>query len=299
MRMVGQRKWNRRTAAFVFLLPAVLGLIAFQLLPMISSIFISFSDWDLLSKWTQIHFIGWTNYVEVFSNEKSYTSIKNVFIFLIGYMPVITLLGIMFAVLLNRNIRAIKLYRAAIFVPVITSWVAVSIVWRWLLNGQSGLINYALSKIGIEGPIWLQDDHWAMVAIIAVTIWKDIGFVSIILLAGLQDISEDYYEAANLDGASAWSKLIKITIPLLSPTLFFIITISLINSFQVFDQVLIMTNGGPAGATSTIVEQVYRNAFQFNKMGFAAAQSWVLFVIIFSVTMVMQWLQRRWVVYER
>ncbi|BBI31731.1 sugar ABC transporter permease [Cohnella abietis] len=297
--MVGQRKWNRRTAAFVFLLPAVLGLIAFQLLPMISSIFISFSDWDLLSKWTQIHFIGWTNYVEVFSNEKSYTSIKNVFIFLIGYMPVITLLGIMFAVLLNRNIRAIKLYRAAIFVPVITSWVAVSIVWRWLLNGQSGLINYALSKIGIEGPIWLQDDHWAMVAIIAVTIWKDIGFVSIILLAGLQDISEDYYEAANLDGASAWSKLIKITIPLLSPTLFFIITISLINSFQVFDQVLIMTNGGPAGATSTIVEQVYRNAFQFNKMGFAAAQSWVLFVIIFSVTMVMQWLQRRWVVYER
>ncbi|MEQ4480774.1 sugar ABC transporter permease [Cohnella silvisoli] len=286
-------------AAFVFLLPALLGLIAFQLLPMVSSIFISFSDWDLLSKWTQIHFIGWDNYAEVFNNEKSYTSIKNVFIFLVGYMPIITMLGIFFAVVLNRNIRGIKFYRAAVFVPVITSWVAVSIVWRWLLNGQSGMINYLLSLVGIQGPIWLQDDHWAMVAIIAVTIWKDIGFVSIILLAGLQDISEDYYEAANLDGASAWNKLWRITIPLLSPTLFFIITISLINSFQVFDQVLIMTNGGPAGATSTIVEQVYRNAFQFNKMGFAAAQSWVLFVIIFSVTMVMQWLQRRWVVYER
>ncbi|MCD9020889.1 sugar ABC transporter permease [Cohnella sp. NL03-T5] len=297
--MVGQRKWSRRMAAFVFLLPALLGLIAFQLLPMVSSIFISFSDWDLLSKWTQIHFIGWDNYAEVFNNEKSYTSIKNVFIFLVGYMPIITMLGIFFAVVLNRNIRGIKFYRAAVFVPVITSWVAVSIVWRWLLNGQSGMINYLLSLVGIQGPIWLQDDHWAMVAIIAVTIWKDIGFVSIILLAGLQDISEDYYEAANLDGASAWNKLWRITIPLLSPTLFFIITISLINSFQVFDQVLIMTNGGPAGATSTIVEQVYRNAFQFNKMGFAAAQSWVLFVIIFSVTMVMQWLQRRWVVYER
>jgi multiple sugar transport system permease protein len=297
--MVGQRNWNRRIAAFVFLLPALIGLLAFQLLPMVSSVVISFSDWDLLTKWTQIHFIGWDNYAEVFDNEKSYTSIKNVFIFLVGYMPLITALGTFFAVLLNRNIRGIKFYRAAVFVPVITSWVAVSIVWRWLLNGQSGLINYLLSQIGVQGPIWLQDDTWAMVAIIAVTIWKDIGFVSIILLAGLQDISEDYYEAADLDGASAWRKLWQITIPLLSPTLFFIITISLINSFQLFDQVLIMTNGGPAGATSTIVEQVYKNAFQFNKMGFAAAQSWVLFVIIFAVTMVLQQLQKRWVVYER
>jgi multiple sugar transport system permease protein len=297
--MVGQRKWNRRIAAFVFLLPALIGLLAFQLLPMVSSVVISFSDWDLLTKWTQIHFIGWGNYAEVFDNEKSYTSIKNVFIFLIGYMPLITVLGTFFAVLLNRNIRGIKFYRAAVFVPVITSWVAVSIVWRWLLNGQSGLINYLLSQIGVQGPIWLQDDTWAMVAIIAVTIWKDIGFVSIILLAGLQDISEDYYEAAELDGASAWRKLWQITIPLLSPTLFFIITISLINSFQLFDQVLIMTNGGPAGATSTIVEQVYKNAFQFNKMGFAAAQSWVLFVIIFAVTLALQQLQKRWVVYER
>ncbi|REE66646.1 carbohydrate ABC transporter membrane protein 1 (CUT1 family) [Paenibacillus taihuensis] len=297
--MVGQRNWNRRMAAFVFLLPAVLGLIAFQLLPMASSVVVSFSDWDLLSKWTDIHFIGWSNYAEVFTNEKSYMSIKNVFIFLIGYMPVITVLGIFLAVLLNRNIRGMKLYRAAVFIPVITSWVAVSIIWRWLLNGQSGVVNYLLSLAGIQGPIWLQSEHWAMVAIIFVSIWKDIGFVSIILLAGLQDISDDYYEAANLDGASAWSQLWRITVPLLSPTLFFIVTISLINSFQVFDQVLIMTNGGPAGSTSTIVEQVYRNAFQYNKMGFAAAQSWVLFGIIFLVTIGMQRLQRRWVVYER
>lgn len=297
--MVGQRKWSRRIAAFLFLLPALIGLLAFQLLPMVSSVVISFTDWDLLTKWTQMHFIGWDNYSEVFKDEKSYTSIKNVFLFLIGYMPLITILGTLFAVLLNRSIRGIKFYRAAVFIPVITSWVAVSIVWRWLLNGQSGLVNYLLAQIGIQGPIWLQDDHWALIAIIAVTIWKDIGFVSIILLAGLQDISEDYYEAADLDGASAWSKLWRITVPMLSPTLFFIVTISLINSFQLFDQVLIMTNGGPAGATSTIVEQVYKNAFQFNKMGFAAAQSWVLFLIIFTVTMIVQRLQRRWVVYER
>ncbi|MDI4647270.1 carbohydrate ABC transporter permease [Cohnella hashimotonis] len=297
--MVGQRKWSRRTAAIVFLTPALLCLLAFQLLPMVSSIIISFTDWDLLTHWTKMNFIGWDNYSQVFREEKSYTAIRNVFVFLLGYLPSIVVLGTLLAVLLNRPIRGVKLYRAAVFVPVITSWVAVSIVWRWLLNGQSGLINYLLSMVGIQGPIWLQDDLWAMVAIILVTLWKDIGFVSIILLAGLQDISEDYYEAAELDGASAWSKLWRITVPMLSPTLYFVVTISLINSFQLFDQVLIMTNGGPAGATSTIVEQVYRNAFQFNKMGFASAQSWVLMAIILASTMVLQQVQRRWVVYDR
>ncbi|WP_276356583.1 carbohydrate ABC transporter permease [Cohnella caldifontis] len=297
--MVGQRQWNRRIAAFVFLLPALLGLLAFQLLPMMSSVVISFTDWDLLTNWTKMHFVGWSNYAEVFREEKSYTAIKNVFVFLIGYMPSLAVLGVFLAVLLNRSLPGIKAYRAAVFVPVITSWVAVSIVWRWILNGQSGLLNYLLSRIGIQGPIWLQDDTWAMVAIIAVTVWKDLGFVALILLAGLQDISEDYYEAAELDGASAWRKLWSVTLPMLSPTLYFVVTISLINSFQLFDQVLIMTNGGPAGATSTIVEQVYKNAFQFNKMGFAAAQSWVLFAIILAVTMLLQRLQRRWVIYER
>lgn len=297
--MVGQGKWSRRTAAFVFLLPALLGLLAFQLLPMASSVVISFTDWDLLSSWDRMHFIGWDNYAEVFRDEKSYASIRNIFLFLAGYMPLLTSLGVVLAVLLNRKLRGIKLYRAAVFVPVITSWVAVSIVWRWILNGQSGLLNYMLSLLGIQGPIWLQHDTWAMVAIIMVTVWKDIGFVAIILLAGLQDISEDYYEAADLDGASAWSKLWRITVPMLSPTLLFVVTISLINSFQLFDQVLIMTNGGPAGATSTIVEQVYKNAFQYNKMGFAAAQSWVLFLMILAFTLVLQRLQRRWVVYER
>jgi len=205
--MVGQRKWNRRIAALVFLAPALLGLLAFQLLPMVSSVVISFTDWDMLTKWTHMHFVGWSNYVEVFRQEKSYTAIKNVFVFLVGYMPSLAVLGVLLAVLLNRRLPGIKIYRAAVFVPVITSWVAVSIVWRWLLNGQSGLLNYLLSRIGIQGPIWLQDDTWAMVAIIAVTIWKDLGFVSLILLAGLQDISDDYYEAAELDGASAWRKL--------------------------------------------------------------------------------------------
>lgn len=297
--MVGQRKWNRRIAAFLFLLPALAGLLAFQLLPMVASLVISFTDWDMLSSWKSVRFVGLDNYAGVFEEEKSYTSILNIFKFLLGYLPAVLALGLLLASLLNRGIRGVKIYRAAVFVPVITSWVAVSIVWRWILNGQSGLVNYLLSLVGIQGPIWLQDPHWAMVAITAVTVWKDVGFVAILLLAGMQDIGDDYYEAADLDGASAWHKFFRITLPLLTPTLFFVITISLINGFQLFDQVIIMTNGGPAGATSTIVEQVYKNAFQYNKMGFASAQSWVLFLIIFAVTFLQQWLQKRWVVYDR
>jgi multiple sugar transport system permease protein len=244
-------------------------------------------------------FVGFDNFAKVFTDEKSYTSLLNVFKFIGGYLPLVLILGTLLAVLLNQKLRGVKFYRAMIFIPVITSWIAVSIVWRWFLNGQSGLINYFLSLVGITGPIWLQDFHWALPAVIGVTVWKDVGFVAIILLAGLQEISDDYYEAAQIDGASSLKQLFKITLPLLTPALFFVMTISLINSFQLFDQVIIMTGGGPAGSTSTIVEQVYKNAFMNNKMGFAAAQSWVLFAIIFVVTIVQNQLQKRWVVYDK
>lgn len=294
--MVGHNKWMKRTAVLVFLLPSVLGLLLFQLIPMITSGIISFTDWNMLSS---PKLVGIDNYVKVFTDEKSYTSLINIFKFILGYIPLVLILGTFLAVLLNRKMRGIKFYRAMIFIPVITSWIAVSIVWRWFLNGQSGLVNYFLSLVGIQGPIWLQDFHWAMPAIIAVTVWKDLGFVAIILLAGLQEISDDYYEAAQIDGASAWTQFFKITLPLLTPAMFFVLTISLINSFQLFDQVMIMTGGGPAGSTSTIVEQVYKNAFMNNKMGFASAQSWVLFAIIFLVTLIQNQMQKRWVVYDK
>ncbi|WP_019537294.1 carbohydrate ABC transporter permease [Paenibacillus ginsengihumi] len=294
--MVGQNKWAKRAAILVFLLPSLIGLLMFQLIPIVISGVISFTDWNMLSS---AKFVGLDNFAKVFTDEKSYTSLLNVFKFIVGYIPAVMALGTFLAVLLNRNMRGIKFYRAMIFIPVITSWIAVSIVWRWFLNGQSGLINYFLSLFGIDGPIWLQDFNWALPAVIGVTVWKDLGFVAIILLAGLQEISDDYYEAAQIDGARGWTQFRKITLPLLTPALFFVLTISLINSFQLFDQVMIMTGGGPAGSTSTIVEQVYKNAFMNNKMGFASAQSWVLFAIIFAVTLVQNQLQKRWVVYDK
>ncbi|WP_261305713.1 carbohydrate ABC transporter permease [Paenibacillus andongensis] len=294
--MVGQKRFSKTVVIIGFLLPSLAGLFLFQLIPMLSSAIISFTNWDLL---TPAKFVGVDNYTEALQDEKTLTSLKNILQYILGYLPSVLAFGLLFAVLLNRKLRGIKLYRIFIFVPVITSWVAVSIVWRWLLNGQSGLINYLLSLIGIQGPMWLQDFVWAMPSIIAVSVWKDIGYVTVILLAGLQDISDDYYEAATIDGAGGFGQFFRVTLPLLTPSIFFVLVISLINGFQLFDQVLVMTGGGPAGQTSTLVQQIYGNAFQSYKMGFASAQSWILFVIIFAVTIVQQQLQKRWVTYDR
>jgi multiple sugar transport system permease protein len=294
--MAGHNRWMKTVVIFAFLLPSLLGLLLFQLVPMIASLAISFTNWDML---TNAKFVGLDNYRFVLQDEKSVTALGNIFQYIVGYLPAVLVLGLLFAVLLNRKMRGVKVYRVMIFIPVITSWVAVSIVWRWLLNGQSGLVNALLAAVGIQGPVWLQDFTWAMPSIIGVSVWKDVGYVTIILLAGLQEISEDYYEAAIIDGARGWQQFVRVTLPLLTPSLFFVLVISLINGFQVFDQVLVMTNGGPAGRTSTLVQQIYSNAFQNYKMGIASAQSWVLFVIIFAVTIVQQQLQKRWVTYDR
>jgi multiple sugar transport system permease protein len=294
--MVGERKFAKWVIISLFLMPSLLGLVLFNLLPISISAYISLTDWDLITK---AHFIGFTNYVDVFKDEYSIQAIGNTFKFIAGYLPLILCSSILMAVLLNRKIRFMKFYRAAVFVPVITSWVAVSMIWRWLLNGQSGLINYLLSLVGIQGPVWLQDFFWSMPAIIMVSVWKDVGFISIILLAGLQEIPEDYYESAEIDGASPLQQLFKISLPLLTPALFFVVIISLINSFQLFDQVIVMTNGGPAGSTSSIVLEIFNNAFKSNRMGFASAQSWVLFILIFVVTIIQNQIQKRWVIYDR
>ena len=182
--------------------------------------------------------------------------------------------------------------------PVVSAWVAVALIWKWLLNPRFGLFNYLLSLLGIVGPNWLFDPKWAMPAIIMTSVWKDIGFVMVMFLAGLQSIPHEYYEAADLDGASSWQRLRYITLPLLSPTTFFVIIMLLINSFQVFDQVWIMTEGGPAGATMVLVEQIVKNAFSYSRMGYASAMSWVLFAMVFVVTVIQNRFQQNWVTYD-
>jgi len=170
-------------------------------------------------------------------------------------------------------------------------------MWRWMLSPRFGVINWALDLVGIDGPAWLFERGWAMVAVIAASVWKDAGFVMILFLAGLQTISKDYREAAELDGASPWQGFRRITFPLLSPAVLLISIILLINSFQVFEQVWILTEGGPLGSTTVVVERIVTNAFSFGRMGYAAAMSWVLFAFIFGITILQTQLQNRWVHY--
>ncbi|RYE10959.1 MAG: sugar ABC transporter permease [Hyphomicrobiales bacterium] len=277
-------------ALAVLLLPSLIGMGAFYILPVISSLVLSFSKWDLL---TPIQWIGIGNYVRAVSDPAVQQALRNTLTFILGYLPAVVSIGLGIALLLNRRLKGRTIFRAIYFVPVVTSWVAVSLVWKWLLNPQYGLINWLLSLIGIQGPGWLFDPSWAMSGVILATIWKDIGFVTVIYLAGLQEIPENLIEASEIDGANAWQKFWSITWPLLAPTTFFVTTISLISSFQVFDQVFIMTNGGPVGSTTTMVQLIYKNAFGYGQMGYASAISWVLFALIFTVTLAQNILQKR------
>lgn len=281
---------SRYIALAVLLLPSLAGMVAFLMAPVLSSLVLSFSQWDLIG---EINWVGFDNYVTALSDPAVLGALRNTLTFILGYLPSVVLIALGLALLLNRRIRGRVVFRAIYFVPVVTSWVAVSLIWKWLLNPQYGLVNFALSAIGIRGPGWLFDPAWAMTGVILTSVWKDIGFVTVIYLAGLQDIPEPLYEAAALDGASPWQRFWSITFPMLAPTTFFVTTISLISSFQVFDQVWIMTQGGPAGATSVMVELIYKNAFSYYKMGYASAISWVLFALIFVVTIAQNLLQKK------
>lgn len=281
---------SKYLALTVLLLPSLAGMVVFLMAPVASSLVLSFSEWDLIG---EISWVGLANYSTALSDPAVLGALRNTLSFILGYLPSVVIIALGLALLLNRHIKGRVVFRAIYFVPVVTSWVAVSLIWKWLLNPQYGLVNFALGAIGIKGPGWLFDPAWAMTGVILTSVWKDIGFVTVIYLAGLQDIPEPLYEAAALDGATPWQRFWSITFPMLAPTTFFVTTISLISSFQVFDQVWIMTQGGPAGATSVMVELIYKNAFSYYKMGYASAISWVLFALIFAVTIAQNLLQKR------
>jgi multiple sugar transport system permease protein len=281
---------GKYVALTVLLLPSLIGMSAFYILPVVSSFVLSFSKWDLL---TPVQWIGIGNYVAAVQDPTVQQALRNTLLFILGYLPAVVAIGLGLALLLNRKLPGRTIFRAIYFVPVVTSWVAVSLVWKWLLNPQYGLINFGLSLLSIKGPGWLFDPNWAMAGIVLTTVWKDIGFVTVIYLAGLQEIPENLSEAADIDGASAWQRFWTITWPMLAPTTFFVTTVSLISSFQVFDQIFIMTGGGPGGATTAMVQLIYRNAFAYSQMGYASAISWILFALIFAITVAQNLLQKR------
>lgn len=249
---------------------------------------------------TQPRFVGFQNYALLLTNDKTFALVlKNTVIFVLGTVPTRVILGLVFALVLVRNIPFRTFFRAAVFFPVIVPTVAAAMVFRWIFNADFGLLNEFLYNIGISNlPRWLSDPKWALIAIVILSVWKDVGFSAVLFMAGLQGIPSSLYEAAHLDGANSWKSFVYITMPLLSPTTFFVIVINVISSFQVFDQAYVLTGGGPGNATNTIVYYIYSNAFQWFKMGYASAIAWVLFGIIFLATFVQFRYQKRWVYYE-
>lgn len=287
--MIGSKK-NNALWISLFLLPSLMGFLVFIIYPVFYSLGVSFTDWDLINP---MKFVGIKNYQSLVNDSTFWKSLKNTFLFIIGYLPSVMIIGLLVALLLNSKLCLKPVFRGGYFLPVVTSWVAVSLVWKWLFNPKYGLINYFLTMIGLHGPNWLNDPKTAMLAIIITSVWKDIGFIMVLYLGGLQNISVSLYEAADIDGADKWHQFWKITLPMLKQTTFFVSMISLINSFQVFDQVNIMTAGGPGDATTVLVQNIYNSAFKYSEMGYAAAMSWILFLIILVVSVVQMWGERK------
>jgi multiple sugar transport system permease protein len=281
--------------ALPYLLPTLLGFFIFILGPVITSFLIGFTRWDLL---TPPRWIGLENYYKMFFDMPLFwTILRNTFYYTLLYVPASVVLPLLVAIVMNQQLRGITFYRSVYFLPVVTSTVAVALVWQWLYNPQFGPINYLLGLVGIRGPEWITTPQWAMPALVLMSVWQGLGYNMVIYLAGLQGIPEEFYEAAAIDGANMWHRFRYITVPLISPTTFFVLIISLIGSLQVFEQTYILTQGGPAYATLTISYYIYQQAFQWFHMGFGAALSYVLFVIILIFTLVQFRLQRLWVFY--
>ncbi len=287
--------WWPRLEPYLYLLPVLIGIVLVTGGAIVASFALGFTDWDLL---TPPQWVGLKNFSTMFSSDIFWKVFGNTFYYVVLAVPLSVIGSLMLALLVNRKLRGITFFRTVYFFPVVTSIVAVAVVWGWLYNPEFGLLNYLLESLfGIEGPQWLLDTDWAMPAIALLSVWKGLGYNMLIFLAGLQAIPNGLYEASLMDGASRWKQFSRITLPMLSPTTFFVVVITVIGSFQIFEQTYMLTQGGPANSTLTLSYYVYQNAFQYFKMGYATAMAYILFAVTFIVTLIQFRLQRRWVFY--
>ncbi len=281
--------------AYLFIAPQIIGTLIFALGPMIATLVLSFGNWDLIHT---MQWVGLNNYKTELSDPIFWTAVRNTIYYTAVFIPISLILALLVALVLNRKMALRGWYRAIFFMPVITPTVAVALVWLWLLNPDEGLINIALSYIGISGPQWMSSLQWALPSVILVSVWRNFGYSMVIFLAGLQGVPVQLYEAAQMDGAGRWAQFRHITLPLLSPTTFFLVVTSIISSLQVFDQIYTMTNGqaGPADATRVIVFHIYELAFRLFQFGPASAATIFLFTAILLITL-LQFRFQRWVHY--
>jgi multiple sugar transport system permease protein len=271
------------------------GFVLFTGGPVLYSFIISMTNWTGL---TTREWVGLENYIRLFTVDPLFwTVMKNTFVY--GFFSVVagTVLALGAALLMNQKVPGITIFRTIYYLPSVTSGVAIAIMWAWMFNPRSGLVNFLLSLVGIQGPGWFTSTQWAMPGLILVSLWG-IGPGMIILLAGLQSIPAHLYEAARIDGANQWQEFRHVTLPMLSPMLFFVMVIGMIGSFQIFENVFIMTQGGPGTATRVFVYDLYQNAFVNLRMGYASAQAWILCVLIMFLTWLMFRVSKRMVYYE-
>jgi multiple sugar transport system permease protein len=292
-----RRFFGREDAwGYLFILPQVIGLVAFVIIPVAFSLYLCFANWDFVKP---PELVGTANIETVLSDPDFHTAVRNTFLIVLTIVPLTVVISLGLALLTNRKLAGLALFKAGFFLPMVTTSVAIAAVWYWLFAPDFGLINAFLSVLGIQGPGWLADPAWAKVAIVIMISWQSMGYYYILFLAGLKHIPQEYYDAAAIDGADRFAMFRYVTLPMISPTLFFVITTLLIGAFTTFDVAYVLTRGGPVNSTYTIVMYVYDLAFRYFRMGSAAVASWVLFIILFIITLVQFQVSKLWVNYDQ
>lgn len=281
---------SENIAAWLFILPALVGTFIFIIIPVLCSFGLSFAKWDLLNP---IQFAGFDNYKEIFTEPLFYKILWNTIVFAFSTSILGVIIPLILSCILNSKIRGAEFYKTAYFLPFITPMIVIGVIWEWIFDPNIGLLNQFL-HIHVD---WLYDNHFAMPALIIVSVWKLIGYNMVIFLSALSGISQSMFEASKIDGANAFQTFKNVTVPLLSPTIFFVVIITAISSFQVFDLIYLMTQGGPLDSTNVLVYAIYKNAFEYFNAGKASAIAYVLFVIILILTLI-QWNLRKKLVYN-
>ncbi|MEN0086512.1 MAG: sugar ABC transporter permease [Leifsonia sp.] len=291
----GRKRRGDGWMALAYLWPGLAGFVFFIVVPLIGSLVISLFEWPLFGSPT---FLGLANYQKLFSDPTFYTVLLNTVIFAFVYTALNLVLALAVSLWLNTRIKFAGFWRVVFFLPAITPMVANALVWRLLLS-DDGLVNSALAGIGIDGPSWLSDSRFALASVIAMSVWQSFGYNVIVLSAGLGGIPKEILEASRMDGTNAWQRLRSIILPMISPSLFFTMTMTMIGAFQVFVQPQILTQGGPGEATNTFVLYLYRNGFVFDRLGYASALAWMLFIVVMLITALQFAGQKRWVNYDK
>ncbi len=267
---------------YLFTLPAVIGLFVFILIPIVASIVLSFTKWDLI---TDIEFIGIANYQELFGDEIFITSLLNTLKWVVLYIPLGLTLSFVLALAMDMPVKGIGIFRTIFYLPYVSPMLVIALLFTWMYNTDFGIINYALNQIGLPSVPWLSDGNLAIFSICIMSVWKGAGYNMLIFLAALQGIPDSLYEAADLDGITPFQKVIYIKIPLITPSLYYVMIMSVINAFQVFNEIYIMTSGGPGYSTYTMSYYLWSNAFSYNRFGYACSMAIIMFIIILAVSL--------------